>query len=233
MIVRYLTHYLCSLRIANCDVSEDNVSRLYTMYKLGQDVDIDTCLKKLGQFLQKLFNDEKPALHDNLTNHESQQYLVTLNSTERIIDKTSSLEHDLDMETCCVLLSLFNDRLPCFHQILWCSIATEDDIRLFFSRNRAFCSLIFIAMGVDKMHHRLRELLLNERDSLTWSQEPHGPVYYFSRELTSRKGLRPFHVTPKHRNRKETYAKLNKLFTQQNYAQSQFQIICGTAGSDE
>ncbi|CAF3699069.1 unnamed protein product [Rotaria sordida] len=187
MIVRYLTHYLRSLRIANCDLSEDNISHLYTMYKLEQDADIDKCLTKLGQFLQKLFNDEKPTFQDNLMNSENQQYLVTLNSIERIMDKTPSLEHDLDMETCCVLLNIFNDRLPCFHQILWCSIATEDDIRLFFSRIRAFCSLIFIVMDVDKMHHRLRELLLNEQDSLTRSQEPHGPVYYFSRELACRK----------------------------------------------
>jgi hypothetical protein len=66
---------------------------------------------------------------------------------------------------------------------------------------------------------------------LTRQEKPHGPVYYFSRELTtSRKGLRPFHILPIHRDSHETYSRLIRLFEQNNWAQPQIQIICGTAG---
>ena len=82
-------------------------------------------------------------------------------------------------------------------------------------------------MDIDKMHHRLRQLVLNEQDSLAKQSEPHGPIYYFSRELTlCRKSLRPFVVTSKHRNPSQAYAQLRR----NNWSSPQIQIIYGTAG---
>ncbi|CAF1395666.1 unnamed protein product, partial [Didymodactylos carnosus] len=86
-------------------------------------------------------------------------------------------------------------------------------------------------MDIDKMHHRLREQLLNEQNLLTRQHEPHGHVYYFSREITAcQKDLRPFHVTRKHQDPNNTYAELNKLFQQNNSIQPEIEIICGKAG---
>jgi hypothetical protein len=86
-------------------------------------------------------------------------------------------------------------------------------------------------MDIDKMHHRLREVLLNEQDELTRREKSHGSVYYFSRELTtSRRGLRPFHILPRHRDSYQTYRQLVGLFRDNNLIQSQIQIIYGTAG---
>jgi hypothetical protein len=83
------------------------------------------------------------------------------------------------------------------------------------------------------MHHRLRELLLNEQDLLTHEQE-HGTVYYFSRELTtSRKGLREFQIPEEYRNPNQTYTQLMTLFQKQQSILPQMQIIYGTAGIGE
>jgi hypothetical protein len=226
LTIQCLTHYLRSLKIHDCDLSETNVSHHYETFTIPPGSNAETSLKKLSQFLRELFNNGKELFQKNTIINENQQYLVTPNTAER-----KPLEHDLDMDTCCVLLNLFNDRLPSVYQILWCSMTTEDDIRLFFSRVRTFRYLIFVVMDIDKMHHRLRELLLNEQDALTRYEQSHGPVYYFSRELTtSRKGLRPFHILPKYRDSRHTYAQLLRLFQKNNWTQPQIQIIYGTAG---
>ena len=230
LTIQYLIHYLRSLKIHDCDLSEDNVSHLYDTYKIEPNSNAETGLKKLSQFLQKLFNNGKELLQRNSLINENQQYLVTPNTTRNTPEKIP-FEHDLDMDTCCILLNLFNNRLPSVYQILWCSIATEDDIHLFFSRIRTFRYLIFVIMDIDKMHHRLREILLNEQDALTRQEKAHGPVYFFSRELTtSRKGLRLFHIPPRYRDSHQTYAKLVELFQQNRWVQPQIQIIYGTAG---
>jgi hypothetical protein len=164
---------------------------------------------------------------------ENQQYLVTLDSKQRSIDK-NSVEYDLDINTFCILLNIFNNRLPSSYQILWCSIATTEDIQLFFSRIRTFRYLIFVIMDIDKMHHRLREFLLNEQDLLTREQEPHGIVYYFSRELTiSRNGLREFHIPTQYKNPNQTYKQLIALFQKQEFVLPEIQIIYGKAGIGE
>ncbi|CAF4504199.1 unnamed protein product [Rotaria sp. Silwood2] len=164
--------------------------------------------------------------------NENQQFLITLNSQEQIQDKIKiDNDIDIDMDTFCILLNIFNDRLPADYQILWCSISTDDDIRLFFSRVRTFRYLTFVVMDIDKMHHRLRELLLNEKDSLAKQSEPHGPIYYFSRELiSSNKGLRSFYIRPQYRNPSQTYSQFMSLLRRNNFSSPQIQIIYGTSG---
>jgi hypothetical protein len=211
-----LIHYLQSLRINDCNLSIDNITALYKKYQIELGSSTDTSLKQLCLFLKEVFNNGKELFIKNPINNENQQYLITLNSTDKI-------ENDFDMDTCCILLNIFNDRLPADYQILWGSISTEDDIRLFFSRVRVFRYLTFAVMDIDKMHHRLRQLLLNEQDLLAKQSEAHAPIYYFSRELTlCRKGLRPFYITPRHRNP----AQLQR----NNLPSSQIQIIYGAAG---
>ncbi|CAF3299842.1 unnamed protein product [Rotaria sp. Silwood2] len=86
-------------------------------------------------------------------------------------------------------------------------------------------------MDIDKMHHRLRELLLNEKDSLAKQSEPHGPIYYFSRELiSSNKGLRSFYIRPQYRNPSQTYSQFMSLLRRNNFSSPQIQIIYGTSG---
>jgi hypothetical protein len=222
-----LIHYLQSLRIINdCNLSIDNITNLYKKYQIEQGTSTDTSLKQLCQFLKEVFNNGKELLIKNTINNENQQYLITLNSPS-----PSSNENDFNMDIFCILINIFNDRLPADYQILWCSISTADDIRLFFSRVRTFRYLTFVVMDIDKMHHRLRELLLNEQDLLAKQSEPHGPVYYFSREVTlCRKVLRPFYITPKHRNPSQTYLHLITLMRKFNFPLPQIQIIYGTTG---
>ncbi|CAF4718490.1 unnamed protein product, partial [Rotaria sp. Silwood1] len=130
------------------------------------------------------------------------------------------------------LLNLFNDRLPIASQILWCSEINEDDIHLFFSRIRTFSNMIFAIVDIDKMHSRLREVVLNEQDLLTNSREPHGIVYYFSRELTTyRRGLKFFHVPSAYRNAGQIHTNLNKLFQRTNRIPPKIHIICGKEGT--
>ncbi|CAF1222260.1 unnamed protein product [Adineta steineri] len=230
LTIRFLSHYLQSLRINECNLSENNIIHLYNKYKIEYGTPTDTSLKQLCQFLKELFNNGKELSIKNTTINENQQFLVTLNSIERTSDK-GKFQNDFDMDTFCILLNIFVDRLPADYQILWCSSSTEDDIRLFFSRVRTFRYLTFAVMDMDKMHHRLREFLLNEQDSLAKQTEPHAPIYYFSRELTScRKGLRPFIITPKYRNPSQTYSQLMTLFRRNNFPQPQIQMIYGTAG---
>ncbi len=225
-----LIHYLQSLRLNNCDLSRTNLSRLYRLYKIDSLDNDSVFLKKLCQFLHDLFNDGKELFPINDVLNESQQYLITLNSSTETTDQTP-FDHDLDINTCCILLHIFKNRLPSCYQILWCSISTEPDIRLFFSRVRTFHSLTFVVMDIDKMHHRLREQLLNEQNLLAQQQEPHGPVYYFSRELTaSQKGLRPFNLPQKSPEPSKICAQLLKLFQQNNNNQPEIEIIYGKAG---
>jgi hypothetical protein len=140
------------------------------------------------------------------------------------------LDHDLDMEIFSILVNILNYRLPASFQILWCSRATEEDIHLFFVRIETFNHLTFVIMDIDKMHHRLREILFNEQNALTKSDRLHGEVYYFSRELTSKKGLRPYLVTPQIRNSMVANKKLNELFQNNNLVKPRLRVICGKAG---
>lgn len=230
LTLKCLSHYLHSLKMHDCNLSERKISTLYEQYRIPPNSNVETSLRKLSEFLRELFNNGRELFRKNSINNENQQYLVTPSTMAHTTEKTP-LEHDLDMETCCVLLNLFNDRLPSAYQILWCSVATEDDIRLFFNRIRTFHCLVFVVMDIDKMHHRLRELLLNEQDALTRLERSHGPVYYFSRELTtSRKGLRPLHISPRYLDRDAIYARLVRLFQEYNWIQPGIQIICGQAG---
>ncbi|UJR29383.1 hypothetical protein I4U23_010595 [Adineta vaga] len=231
LTIQCLIHYLRSLKINNCDLSEANVQRLYEIYKIEPNSPAKTGLEQLSEFLKKIFNNGRELFERNKTTNENQQYLVTIHSTRAHPSEQTSIEHDFDLDTCCVLLNLFADRLPSVYQILWCSIVNEDDIRLFFLRIRIFRHLIFVIMDIDKMHHRLREILLKEQEELTKFEQPHGTVYYFSKELTiSRKGLRLFHIPPRFRHPYHTYTQITRLFQQNNWIQSQIQIICGKAG---
>jgi hypothetical protein len=200
------------------------------VYKIGSVDNDSTFLEKLCRFLQELLDDGKELFQNGAVMYENQQYLVTLDSSWETANKIP-IDHYLDMNTCCVLLNIFNNRLPSFYQILWCSIATEEDIRLFFSRVRTFHHLTFVVMEIDNMHHRLREQLLNEQNLLTQQQKTHAPVYYFSREITAyQKDLTPFPVTRKHQDPNATYTQLIKLIQQENSVQPDIEIICGIAG---
>ncbi|CAF4843259.1 unnamed protein product, partial [Rotaria sp. Silwood1] len=230
-IIYSLAYYLRSLPINERNSFETIISHLYESHTLKHDISVDASLKHLDRFLNEFLKCSNQALHKNVTNSESQQYLVTLNSTYHMPDK-NLCECTLDMETFCILLNLFNDRLPIASQILWCSEINEDDIHLFFSRIRTFSNMIFAIVDIDKMHSRLREVVLNEQDLLTNSREPHGIVYYFSRELTTyRRGLKFFHVPSAYRNAGQIHTNLNKLFQRTNRIPPKIHIICGKEGT--
>ncbi len=230
LTVQSLMHYLRSLRLNNCNLSKENLSRLYMLYNVKSFNDGSEFLKKLCQFIQELFDDGKELFPNNKISSEKQQYFVALHSTRETADK-ASIDHKLDLKTCCVLLNIFNNRLPSFYQVLWCSTATEDDIRLFFSRIRTFHHLTFVVMDMDNMHHRLREQLLNEQNLLTQQQEAHAPVYYFSQETTTyQKDLIPFPLTWKYQDPMETHNLLMKLFKENSNQPPNIEIICGKPG---
>ena len=230
LTIQCLIHYLRSIRIDGCNLSEAHVSRLYETYAIDHRSTAEMRLDQLCKFLGDLFHGDDALFQKNPTATEKQQYLVTLVMKEKTLDGSSSFDHDLDLETCCILLNLFHHRLPASYQILWCSLATEDDIRLFFMRVRTFRHSTFAVMEIDRMHHRLREIVLNEQDELTRQGDAHGSVYYFSRELTSRNGLRPYHITATDRSWNQTSARLRDLFRRSNFVPPQIQIICGAPG---
>ena len=81
------------------------------------------------------------------------------------------------------------------------------------------------------MHHRLREVLLKEQDTLTNENKSHGKIYYFSKELAvSRKGLREFIIPTAYRQPEPTYRHLMQLFQNQQILPSPIQIIYGQTG---
>ena len=222
LTLQYLKHHLSSLRIKQ----SNDLAEVYERNKIESKSSSEECLKKLSLFLQDLFDNGNELMKKGNMKDENQQYLVTLNSSDK-----NSTEQNLDMNTFCILFNIFKNRLPSSFQILWCTTATSEDIKLFFSRIRTFHYLIFVIMDIDKMHHRLREILLREQDLLTREQVSHGTVYYFSRELTtSRNGLREFPVPPKYLNANESYKQLMTLFQNGQVTQPKIQIIYGTAG---
>jgi hypothetical protein len=224
LTLQCLKHYLSSLRFQQFD----DIANVYEKHQIESGSNTESCLKKLCLFLQDLFHNGNELMERRVMIDESQQYLVTLNSTEK------NTFNDLDMNTFCVLLNIFKNRLPSSYQILWCSIATIEDIELFFSRIRTFHYLIFVIMDIDRMNHRLREILLTKQDLLTRDKVTHGTVYYFSKELTtSRNGLREFHIPANYRIANQTYKQLLTLFQRDKLAQPQIQIVCGEAGIGE
>ncbi|CAF4322341.1 unnamed protein product [Rotaria sp. Silwood2] len=229
LTIKSLRHYLRSLRLFTCDLSVENIQRLYDKHQIPNRSNGESCLQKLSAFLKELLNDGKELFMERTAINDNQQYLVTLTHKDQPAEP-NPLDHDLDMETFSILINILSHRLPASFQILWCSRATEDDIRLFFIRIKTFYHLTFVIMDIDKMHHRLREILFNEQDTLTKSDRPHGEVYYFSRELTSRKGLRPYLVTPQIRNSMVANGKLNELFQSSNLIKPRLRVICGKAG---
>lgn len=225
-----LMHYLRSLRIHRGYFSDEQVNSLYAKHQIEASVPVELCLNRLAQFLRDLFGDERELFKDsNSPDDYNQQYLVVVNPSSHIPEKIT-LEHQFDMQTCCVLLNIFRHRLPATYQILWASDATIDDIELFFVRIRAFPSLIFVIMNIDQMHHRLREILFNEQTRLTRDAQAHGTVYYFSRELNnSRKGLREFHIKSDWKDPKQTYRHLLSLQKSQS-SLLDIRMVYGTAG---
>jgi hypothetical protein len=228
LIIRCLIHYLRSFRMFKCELSEVHVQRVYDTSRIDCKSNPKERLKNLGRFLETLFHGEKLPRNIRST-VENQQYLVTLNRKNHIQD-VSSFKHDFDIETCCILMHIFENQLPSAFQILWCTMATEDDIRLFFSRIRTFHSLSFAIIDMDQMQHRLRELILNEQDKLTRQDGTHACVYYFSREITCRKGLRPFIVTSQHRRVQSAASNISTLIRQNDWIKSRIEIVCGISG---
>ncbi|CAF0996339.1 unnamed protein product [Didymodactylos carnosus] len=248
LTVECLSHYLKSLRISECNLSVENLLRLYDENRIQHGDNIDLCLKKLCQFLKEMFYDSKqlyPPLAEQLVGrnlkhgkntttmapptHQNEQYLVTFHPKTNNKSLLVTLEHDLDMETWCILLHIFNNKFPSSYQILWGSISTEEDILLFYSRIRTFIHLTFVVLDIDKMHHRLREILLNEQDSLTRQKDLHAEVYYFSRELTCRKGMKPY-IIPRGFNADVTRARLNNNYQLLGCTPPQIKTIVGRAG---
>lgn len=222
-ILHCLKHYLSSLRLRQ----SNELINVYQKHQITAGANTEVCLKTLANFLQELFHNGDELMQKPRTIDNSQQYLVTLNP----IDNKDS---NLDMNTFCILLNIFNQRLPAPFQILWCSTATLEDIELFFDRIRTFRYLIFVVMDIDKMNHRLREILFNHQDLLTRDQIEHGTVFYFSKELTtSRHGIREFSIPPKYRDAKQTYAQLRTLLQRDRQTLAEIQIIGGDAGIGE
>lgn len=221
-----LAYYLRSLPINNYDTFEDMKSELHKRYEIDYNLTVDESLKHLNGFLAEFSDSLELAITNYPINDESRQYLIALNSNQQKSDN-KSFEYTFSKDTVYTLLNLFEHQLPSVAQILWCSQTNEEDIHLFFRRIRTFSNMIFIVMDIDKMHYRLREVLLTEQDSLTKYREPHGIVYYFSLELTMyRRGLKLYHVPPTDHN-----VKLNQLFEQTKRVSPEIRIICGDEGT--
>lgn len=225
-----LMHYLRSLRIHRVDFSDRHLNDLYAKYQIKGDVPVEKCLENLTKFLRDLFDDGRELREGSDAPDESnQQYLIAFNPSAHLAEGIT-LEHQFDMQTCCVLLNIFRQRFPATYQILWASDATIDDIELFFARIREFPSLTFAIMNIDQMHHRLREHLLNEQTRLTRDGQTHGTVYYFSRELTNtRKGLREFPIKPDWKDPKQTNRHVQSLQKSRSYLPT-IRMVTGTAG---
>lgn len=232
LTIQSLRHYLRSLSLLSCNLSIENIQRLYYKHQIPIGSNSESCLQYLSNFLRELLNDERELSIKGTSIKDNQQYLITLPHKDQSAE-ANPIDHDLDIETFSILINIFNHRLPASFQILWCSHATEEDISLFFSRIQTFPHLTFVIPDIDKMHHRLREILFNKQDMLAKSDQAHGEVYYFSREFTSRKGLRPYLITPQIRNSTIAHQKLNELFPKTNLPKPKLRVICGKAGIGE
>ncbi|CAF1180009.1 unnamed protein product [Adineta steineri] len=226
LAIHCLEHYLRSLRIPQVNLTKDNLIQIYLTHRIDTELNTDMSLKRLKEFLHDLYqHDGEIFQKEGQVCNENQQFLVDINHS------TLSFSNDFDLNTCCILLNIFQNQLPASYQILWCLNTTEDDIHLFFSRIRTFPSLIFVIMDIDKMHHHLRELLLNEQDLLTRQKNIHAQVFYFSHELTTaRKGLREFQIPDRYKDSNQSYYHLMNLFQENHILPSQIQIIYGKAG---
>ena len=215
--IQCLRHYLSSIRIQQAN----NFEEIYKLHQIDAGRSSEARLKNLAEFLNALFNDGQELMERQGTIDPDQQFLIPLT-----VD-----EENLDITTFNVLIDLLNQRLPSSFQILWCTTATNEDIKLFFSRIRKFRYLTFLIIDIDKMHHRLREILLSEQDCLTREQVEHGTIFYFSKELTtSRSGLRQFHMPAKDHQADSPATKLKKLFQTNKIAIPLIRIIYGAAG---
>ncbi|CAF1142456.1 unnamed protein product, partial [Adineta ricciae] len=231
LTIHCLQHYLRSLRIKGVNLSNEHLNELHQKYQIEQGLDTENPLSKLSKFLCELFENNMQLFrhHDNLQ-HNKQQFHVKL---PRLLTNSSqvSLAHDFDLSTCCILLNIFQNQLPAPYQILWCSNATKEDIELFFTRIRTFPSLIFAIMNIDKMHHNLREIVLQQQDQLAQESSQHGRVYFFSRDLTTnRKGLYPYAIPDQYKDPQQAHQHLMELFSQCQLNPLNIQIIYGKAG---
>ncbi|CAF4056542.1 unnamed protein product, partial [Rotaria sordida] len=225
-----LEHYLRSLRISQVNLTTNHLIELYQKHRIEAGSNTDACLKKLTEFLKDAFEHVGEIFQRHEIHNENEQFIVSINRPT-LNPNQISFSHDFDLNTCCILMNIFRNQLPSSYQILWCSNTTEEDIHLFFSRIRTFSSLTFVIMDIDKMHYRLREILLNEQDLLTRQQDIHGQVFYFSRELTTgRKGLREFQIPARYKDPNQSYQHLMNLFNEHHIVSSQIQIIYGKAG---
>ncbi len=87
-------------------------------------------------------------------------------------------------------------------------------------------------MDIDKMNHRLQEVLITQQDLLTREKVQHGTVYYFSKKLTtSRNGLREFHIPPRYTIASQTHKQLLTLFQRDRLTPPQIHIVLGAAGT--
>ena len=225
-----LLHYLRSLRVSRLYSNMDQLKQLFALSQVEPETEIEVCLRKLGEFIQTAFRDEQRSLTSFTGIDKSQQYIVRMKSLASTGRDAASFELSLDRDTYCVILNLFHNQLPASYQILWCSNATATDIELFFARIRAFPSLIFVVLDIDRMHHSLRETLFNEQDSLT-KEKSHGTVYYFSEEIsTARKVLREFHIPSAYRDPEPVYRLVMELFRSQRIPSPSLRVIYGEPG---
>ena len=228
-----LLHYLRSLRISRVDSKMDQLKRLFAVGQIDPETEIGPSLRQLGRFTDAAFKDEQRILTSSSGTDQSQQYIVRMKSSMSHRRDVASFELNMDRDTCCVILNLFNNRLPASHQVLWCSNATATDIELFFSRIRAFPSLTFVVLDIDRMHHRLRETLFNEQDALT-KEESHGTVYYFSEEISAaRKAFRELHIPHTYRDPESVYRLVMELFRSQRIPAPSLRVIYGEPGVGE
>ncbi|CAF3815136.1 unnamed protein product, partial [Rotaria magnacalcarata] len=226
--IHCLEHYLRSLRISQENLSIDH---LYDKHQIKPDTNIDSCLTQLSKFFDDAFQNKGKIFQERQMHDENEQYIVRINRSSAVATDNASFLHDLDLNTCCILLNIFQNQLPASYQILWCTNATEDNVNLFFSRIRTFPALTFVIMDIDKMQYRLREILLNEQYALTQQQDKHGRVFYFSHELTvTRKGLREFPIPAKYKDPFASYHHILDLFKKHKIELSDIHTVYGTAG---
>lgn len=228
--VRILHHYLHSLRILDKALNIDYVKEVYKKCRIDSTADMKTSLEKAAKFVQGVLKERAISSADSKDVVRSEQYVVRMKSVSSTDQPSLPFELNLDYQTFCVLLNLFEHRLPTMYQILWCAETNEEELQLFFARIRAFPALIFVFMDVDRMHHRLREILLKEQEALT-NVQSHATVYYFSDEMTAkRKGLKEFHISSDYCDPEPTYRHVMALFKKQGLPALPLHIVYGHTG---
>ena len=230
LTLRSLAHYLSSLRLKEANLTNENLAQLYETHQIEDFEDSKGSLKKLSLFLGALFQANAQLYPKVKPLERRKQYLVKTNQNRHETQKNSFV-NQLDMQTCCALLSIFDDQLPAAYQILWCTNTTLENIQLFFSRVRTFTTMTFAVMQIDQAEHRIRDIIFSQQSQLVRDKIPHGRIFYFSNESKEdRQGLEDYNVSPANQNPKKIFKDIEDQFRRRNLFLQTLRVVYGESG---